>query len=136
MAWRLQSERCDRLQSFAGGAAAPLAEPGDGRRDRNTYYCQTLLPQIAAEWRISAAQVVLLPALSQWGLSLLLLRLGVVSLPLLVLGIAALELAVQGRFAAHQTQILSLDPGARNRLLTWLGCCAPTWERRCCVRCC
>jgi len=53
-------------------------------------------------------------------LAVLLLRLGAVSLPLLVLGVAALELAVQGSFVAHQTQVLSLDPGARNRLLSWL----------------
>lgn len=50
----------------------------------------------------------------------LLLRLGSASLPLLVVGIAALELGVQGSFVAHQTQILALDPTARNRLLTWL----------------
>lgn len=33
----------------------------------NTYYCQALLPAMAASWRISPAQVMLLPALSQWG---------------------------------------------------------------------
>ena len=57
-------------------------------------------------------------------LGLLLLRLGTGSLPLLLLGITALELAVQGSFVAHQTQVLSLDPAARNRLLTWLVLCS------------
>lgn len=57
-------------------------------------------------------------------LGLLLLRSGATSLPPLVLGIAALELAVQGSFVAHQTQVLSLDPVARNRLLTWLVLCS------------
>lgn len=57
-------------------------------------------------------------------LGLVLLRIGAASLPLLAVGIAALELAVQGSFVAHQTQVLSLDPAARNRLLTWLVLCS------------
>lgn len=45
----------------------------------NVYYCQALLPAMAADWRIPGALVVLLPAFSQWGLAaslLLLLPLG------------------------------------------------------------
>lgn len=42
------------------------------------------------------------------------------SLPLLALGMAAMDLAVQGSFVAHQTLLLSLDPGSRSRMLTWL----------------
>jgi len=70
------------------------------------------------------ARPVLLQAGGMAVLAALLLRIGSESVPLLVLGIACLELAVQGSFVAHQTQILLLDPAARNRLLTWLVLCS------------
>jgi predicted MFS family arabinose efflux permease len=45
----------------------------------NTFYCQALLPAMADSWKVSAAQVILVPAFSQWGLAtglLLLVPLG------------------------------------------------------------
>jgi len=41
----------------------------------NTFYCQALLPAMADSWKVSAAQVILVPAFSQWGLAMGLLLL-------------------------------------------------------------
>ncbi len=66
------------------------------------------------------ARPVLRQAAALAVLALALLAAAPGSLPLLAVGMAAMDLAVQGSFVAHQTLLLSLDPGARSRMLTWL----------------
>lgn len=68
----------------------------------------------------NGARRVLLQAAALAVLALALLAAAPGSLPLLALGMAALDVGVQGSFVAHQTLLLSLNPAARSRMLTWL----------------